>query len=328
MGKGPDMAKFHPHLDPVQNDACERCSPTRRREYTEDYLCQQAVGSDGLPVRCVGRWAIEKLTRLLKYFEMFTVAVRGKRPLNYLEICSGPGRCIMRESGEEINGTALAIVKEPVFAAVTQAIFVDYNTAVTDALQARLAALRVPTSKARVVAGNYKDVNSLEPIIRQLARLGALTLVCIDPTSCDVPFNTVSYLKQGLGRADFVINAAIGTDANRNLGQAFLDPKQAPLRRKYADFLNCPDFFNNDELRRAAMAGNAEPLRNAFAEAYERSLQHIGLEFVARCSVKHYYQLVFASAHELGLHLWREANLIEPDGQRMFGFCEEQERYG
>jgi len=97
-------------LNSVSNPACHKnCNSDKRASVTENEICGVAFSViDGLPLRCVGEWAYDKINLLLKYFGAFTVAMKGKWAggINYIEICSGPGRCIDRSRGREFDGTS------------------------------------------------------------------------------------------------------------------------------------------------------------------------------------------------------------------------------
>jgi hypothetical protein len=69
-----------------------------------------------IPVRCVGGWSYDKIYRLVKYFGIFASGMKNAwKGLNYVEICSGPGRCIIRDQRTEMDGTARSIITHPVF---------------------------------------------------------------------------------------------------------------------------------------------------------------------------------------------------------------------
>jgi hypothetical protein len=56
-------------LHEIENRACEKCTADDRKERTENHLCTMVNSvADGLPVRCVGEWAYEKIYRLVQYF--------------------------------------------------------------------------------------------------------------------------------------------------------------------------------------------------------------------------------------------------------------------
>src|SRR5260370_39477069 len=71
------------------------------------------TGSDGLTIRSSGIWAEEKLYYLEHYLDIFSVGMHKKwlGKLYYVDLFSGPGRCHIRETGEEIDGSPLIALK-------------------------------------------------------------------------------------------------------------------------------------------------------------------------------------------------------------------------
>jgi len=71
------------------------------------------LGSDGLQVRDSGIWAKEKLHYLEHYLNIFSVGMHKKWPgkLYYIDLFSGPGRCHIRETNEEIDGSPLIALR-------------------------------------------------------------------------------------------------------------------------------------------------------------------------------------------------------------------------
>ena len=97
-------------------DCKKKCNKEQRREMTENDLCIEVNSViDGLPIRCVGEWGMQKNYLLIQYLGIFTTGMKNKWKLNYFEICSGPGRCIDRKGGMEFDGTATSIVKHKAF---------------------------------------------------------------------------------------------------------------------------------------------------------------------------------------------------------------------
>ena len=109
------------------NSGCLSCDRMTRREFLENGVCKQTVSVlDQLPVRCVGGWSYDKIYRLVKYFGIFANGMKNAwKGLNYVEICSGPGRCITRDQRTEMDGTALSIITHPVFPNLRKAFFID-----------------------------------------------------------------------------------------------------------------------------------------------------------------------------------------------------------
>ena len=81
-------------LREIQHPKCPGKKCAERDSVDADGLCTQTRSErDGLPVRCVGEWAYDKMYRLVQHFGTFAGGMSKKWVgLNYVEICSGPGR--------------------------------------------------------------------------------------------------------------------------------------------------------------------------------------------------------------------------------------------
>jgi len=140
-------------LKKTENIACKgHCDKKARKEMTESDVCSHVQSVvDGGPIRCVGEWAEEKIERLVKYYEIFTKGMNEKwNSLNYYEVCSGPGRCVFRETKKEANGTALQIIESQGSKHIASALFFDFNETVISALNKRFEERQL-SSKARAI---------------------------------------------------------------------------------------------------------------------------------------------------------------------------------
>ena len=81
--------------------------------------------TDGLPIRESGPWIKRKYHYLERYIDIFTVGMSKKWPLTFVDLFAGPGRCLITETGEEVNGSALIALKY------------NFNNYIFDALQKR-----------------------------------------------------------------------------------------------------------------------------------------------------------------------------------------------
>ena len=306
-------------LEEVINPNCERkCNRERRYEITEDNLCSETRSViDGLPIRCVGEWAQEKIHYLVNYFNIFTISMKEKWGGNiyYIEICSGPGRCIDRKSGTEFNGTSLCIVQNHAFKFLKKAIFFDYNQHVVETLGRRLETRGITTARAYV--GDYYDPVQIRDHIMSEIQGNGLFLIFIDPTDCSVPFELIKCLKEGISNIDFIINFPVGSDFNRNIGNAIGSPKtHEKVIEKYRNFLGYDDFFRDQRLQKA---DNLQR-RNIFREYYINSFRRIGYKYFDSRKIRNYYDLMFASSHEKGIEFWEKINRTGFDGQRSIPF--------
>ena len=315
------MAK-HVKLDLHEraNPGCQKCPRPDRLENTELGLCDVTVSIlDGAPVRCVGQWAQRKIHFLTQYFGIFASGMKKKWDghIHYIELCSGPGRCIDRDSGTEMDGSPLAVLSHKAFPYLETATFLDFNPIVVQSLNERITKLG-NSAKASAMAADYNDAAGLVATLSPRAARG-LSLVFIDPTDCSLPFETVAAIAKALHGADFIINVATRTDATRNLKQAILNI-DSRARTKYCSFLGSDAFFQDARVIRAAQVGQDTDLRIWFREAYRDAFRRIGYNQFELESVQNYYDLLFASRHKTGLEFWKKAQQITPDDQRKLDF--------
>lgn len=313
------MKKSRMDFKETPNISCiKKCNKEKRKETTEDGLCNETTSIiDNLPVRCVGYWAMLKIFHLIQYFGIFTIGMKAmwEGKINYIEICSGPGRCIDRYSGDEFNGTPICIIEHEACKYLNRAIFIDYNRKVVETLNDRILQRNIKNAKA--IFGDYNDSTSIcEDIIKETNGQG-LNLIFIDPTDCSVPFVLLKNLKKSLKNVDFIVNFAIRTDVNRNIRNAILFPEtHQNVLNKYKSFLGSDAFFTNQSIIDIASMGNQTELRKLFREEYMNSLRNIGYKHFDFKQIENYYDLVFASSHPKGIEFWEKANAIGFDGQR------------
>ena len=94
-------------------------------------------GSDGLPARSSGFWALKKHHYLRRYCDITTRAVGKKFPggVVYLDVMAGPGRCVEEKTREEFDGSPFVALNHD-FSAYW---FVEEDPDLFAALEARLA---------------------------------------------------------------------------------------------------------------------------------------------------------------------------------------------
>lgn len=306
-------------LDYVQNPNCKKgCNKFARLEITENDLCIETNSIvDNLPIRCVGKWSIQKIYHLIQYFGIFANGMKNKwsGKLNYIEVCCGPGRCISREDGLEFDGTALSIIKHNAFQHINKALFFDINEIVIDTLNKRFGKIGVINAKAKF--GDYYQPQEICEAIDKEIKPGCLNLVFIDPTDCSVPFALIKMIKETLRKVDFIINLASGTDFNRNIINALLNQEKfSDTINKYSNFINNPSFFDNPDNIKLAKEKNNLDLRNNFRKSYIESLKLIGYQHFDYKNINRFYDILFASSDKMGISFWGKANRIKFDGQR------------
>lgn len=305
-------------LERVSNPKClKNCNQEHRKNISVEDLCTCTRSiTDTLPIRCVGEWAEEKIYLLSQYFGIFATGMKNKwSEINYIEICSGPGRCINRNAGIELNGTSLMIMKHPAFQYIHKALFFDYNTNVVNILNQRIDILK--NQKAKAYQGDYNKPNDLCNIITSNCSPYSLNLILIDPTDCSVPFELLIKLKSLFKHIDMIINVATGTDFNRNIPMAFKDSSRA---KKYSRFLGNDSFFTTKENINLYEQQKYDKLRTNFRNLYKNSMEKIGYTEFRIHQIKHYYDILFAASNPKAIEFWDKAQKIPFNGQLAFDF--------
>lgn len=312
--------RFNPARDAnsVANPNCLGCVNADVRKTDQEGLCTVVKSLyDGFPVRCVGNWANQKIYYLIEYFKLFAGGMKNKwSKLHYVEICSGPGRCILREDKKEQDGTALCVLNSELFQHISSAIFVDNSQVVVDTLNARIKSAG-KDAIAKAIVGDYNQPQSMVSSLRSLVA-NELTLCFIDPTDCSLPFLTIKEIKRAIPKCDFLISVFDGLDFHRNARMIINRGAYPSLRYKYCRFLGVDDFFDRPEVMAAAKKSN-DDLSTLFRACYSEQLKSIGLIYQGSKEVKNYYYLQFASENSRGLDFWEKASAIAYNGQMLLG---------
>jgi three-Cys-motif partner protein len=142
-------------------------------------------GLDGLPVRVAGVWTERKLYYVERYAAAFAKAMRRKwDKLAYIDLLAGPGRCLIRGTNREIDGSPLRAIKiSPGF---KRFYFSDREKENVDALRKR-----IPDERRSQVTCEVGDCNKL--VYRAMESLPPRTLAIafLDPEGMEVHFETL-----------------------------------------------------------------------------------------------------------------------------------------
>ena len=165
------------------------------------------VASDGLSALSVSDHVREKEFAIKRFIDIFNNGMqRHWSRRYYIDLFAGPGKCVIKGSGEEIEGS-------PILAAKSRVKFTDYFLADIDA--GSLEALR--TRIYGLGLGNqdlfkYYPGDADSAIYELLAELPdgqtSLGLAVIDPWGWDFSFDNMANLAAGR-RLDLVINFPI-----------------------------------------------------------------------------------------------------------------------
>jgi spore photoproduct lyase len=289
------------------------CSACDYKKNAPEGICKIKNASDGLPIRCVGLWARDKYFYLKRYFEIFTSAMKDKWKLYYIDLFAGCGKCRIRETGEEIDGSALVSlsVKYP----FKKYIMVELDSEAVNALKKRVE--KTPyKDQVKIIPGDCNE--KINEIIAEIPER-SLSLAVVDPTGLHIKFETLQKLTEDL-RIDLIITFPEGMDINRNLSK-FIKQSHSIL-----------DDYIGDEGWRQLFPKHIKEINQLTSSHIEKSLigyyrKNLGKlgygeiksgdEILIRSSQKNLplYYLLFASKHPLGHTFWNKISKISPTGQ-------------
>lgn len=265
--------------------------------------------SDGLPARYVGVQSKEKLHYHERYCSIFNRGMQYKWAHRiYVDLFSGPGRCVMDRTGEEIDGSPVIAAKTvPAF---TQLFLNDFDANAVKALRGRLERLNVNS-----VEYLAEDCNSAAVVIaRQLDAIRSpslLSLSFIDPTNWQIEFESVRLLSSGR-RMDLIILFHHGSM------KWAADYEPEALSRFFGDDPGSPEWHRR--YTRARRQGGHTS--HALLDHYRERLSGIGyVWFDDRVIVEAgnngtpLYHMLFASKHRRGEDFWGKSAVKKSDGQ-------------
>lgn len=266
-----------------------------------DGICPFKKASDGLLIRCVGAWSKAKHYYFKKYIDTFATAMRLKwqNQLYYIDLFTGPGKCLTREKEEEIDGSPLIALNAPY--PFARYFFVDLNETTLGVLSERCK--NYPYfNRVKFI---HDDCNiAIDEIIADIPQK-SLSLAFIDPAGLQFKFSTLKKLAQR--RVDLIITFPEGMAIRRNFKQ-FLKKVHSLL-----------DDMVGDREWRQFMTGKEiiKYYRDKLSSLGYREVK-LGEEIPIRSIEKNLplYCLLFASKHPLGHKFWQDISKIDHTGQR------------
>ena len=221
---------------------------------------------DGLPARVSGAWAEDKLDALSQYNRIVLGAVKDKwGSLCYVDLLAGGGKCVLKDSSREFDGSPLLAIKcnDPAF---TNIILVESDKRLSDALKTRTTA---SSDRVAIIEGDCNQATVISQIRRQVPK-GALSIVFVDNLGLDVTFSTISRIVAGRAM-DLIVTFQV-SDLKRNAGLALANETEASRWDR---------FFGTDDWRQVirefeAKRTTAPDLGTALADFYGKRLATLG----------------------------------------------------
>jgi three-Cys-motif partner protein len=270
---------------------------------------EPTIASDGLPARPTGQWVHAKKYYFSRYLDIMTrgVGPKWEGNLSYVDLFAGPGRSVVRGTGEEVEGSPVLSLQYE----FARYVFVDLRE-VLASLKSRLK----DHPKLPQISFVEGDCNAVIEDVKQQLPADHLTLAFIDPTGLQIEFRTIRHLVQNR-KMDLLMTIQFGMGIRMNLPQYI----KTEGRRLTA-------FLGNAGWREDVSSGG---LPRGVLSRYLRELKGIGYQTVREREIDIrndqnllLYFIVLASRHPLGGKFWREATQIEWTGQRRLNLAGEE----
>lgn len=281
----------------MHTQSCMNCNYEKK---APGGICSLKAGSDGFLVRCVGEWSKAKHYYLKRYIDTFITSMRKKwcGELYYIDLFAGPGKCIARDTEEEIDGSPLIALNAPYpFAGY---FFVELNEEVLNVLSERCRS-HPNYNRVKFYSG---DCNLVIDEIMNIIPRRSLSLAFIDPTGLHFKFPTLQKLAQR--KIDLIVTFPEGP-IKRNI-KKFMAEEHSPL----------DDVIGDTGWRR--LNTGREIIEYYRKKLTSLSYQEVklGEEVAIRSTDRNLplYFLLFASKHPLGHKFWQEISEIDHKGQR------------
>jgi three-Cys-motif partner protein len=270
-------------------------------------MTETMYGKDGLAIRDSGEWIKSKFHYLSRYLRTFTVSMRNKWNLYYVDLFAGPGKCKIRENQEELDGSPLIALLANDF---DKYYFFEADPECYEALEQRIK--KYAPEKTEKVQLIFRDCNTtIGEIVPPSNGLG---VAFIDPTGLSpLAFETIRRLSAGR-KIDLIINFNDGMGIRMNIHQ-YTKGKETALdvfmgsdrwRQRFEEKM-----MSFEDICRAIVNEYMENLRKLGYLAFDNEVVPV----TTQQNVLLYY-LLFASKHPRGNDLWRKIGLIGPNGQR------------
>lgn len=250
--------------------------------------------SDNLPVRPSGPWIDTKHKLLTYYANMFATGMKNKWASRvYLELFSGPGKCLIRDTQREDLGSPLKVIDHE----FTKFIFTEMSAPAAEALASRIE----PFANSKNTEIWCGDCAEAIKHIRIPER--SLTFAFIDPTGIGhAPFSLIETLRQKT-RCDLLINVQHGMGIKMNVHQYTPDAGEESALTQ---------FLGHDGWKKLPRH-NAKEFFIGVLDLYKEQLDKLGFGFTGREVLipnrqgSALYLLLFASGHPLGKKFWDES---------------------
>lgn len=264
---------------------------------------------DALPTDDVGAWVKDKHDRLRKYVDISRAARRkffeGSGGATYIDLYSGTGRAVVRETGETIDGSPLVAFKSASEGGVP---FSEVHIADADEEKCFAAAKRIANAGGRAATDVGPAEETAARIVGRLNKYG-LHFAFLDPFNLDdLPFSVIEAFSH-LKRIDMLIHVS-AQDLQRNL-DAYSMSMDGPLDHFAPGWRSAVDLSQSRSATRAA-----------YIAYWASKMEALGLPPARRAELvsgttknQRLYWLVFVSRSDFAKGLWDKIRNLSGQGE-------------
>jgi three-Cys-motif partner protein len=254
-----------------------------------------AIGDDGLLVEKVGPWAKDKLEIVGDYIQI-SGATRRKYRKNrpaFIDVFCGPGRSLVRSSGEYIDGSPVTAFKHGKHS-VKRFTSIEISDLEPELLAA--ATTRLEKLEAPVRATPGPAVEAIANIVLSLNRHG-LHFALLDPHNLGaLSFCIIEQLAK-LKHIDILVHVSV-SDLQRNA-----DLYSSEVQRQFDEF--APEWRKH-----VSLDANLQSVRASMIEYWSDLVERLGLprakhtELIRGTSNQRLYWLMLLSKHARAHEFW------------------------
>jgi three-Cys-motif partner protein len=253
--------------------------------------------------------------------------MRGKswRRRIFIDLFSGPGKCIVRDTNEYLFGSPLLALQTQY--PFTDYFFVDMDTKNIESLKRRSQASKVSLDHINFLIGDANQlVNEIAEAIANHDKryvqglLPCLNLAFLDPEGLELEWKTVETLAS-MKRMDLIIHYS-QNGLTRNLDRCYASQDETIIDRFFGD-RNWRDVYKKISEKKEIIG-----IHRALIDYYKMKLRDLGYvvindseeisrEPLIRNTKRNapLYRLIFASKHPLGNKIWNEVTKKDVYGQ-------------
>ncbi len=253
---------------------------------------------DGLIVRESGQWIVRKHFYLRRYLDIFSRGMKNRwQERTYIDLFAGPGRCVVRGTAEEFEGSPLIALQHD----FTRFIFVETDKQCLADLKRRCS----KSPKADRIEYWNEDCNE---VARKLRPKG-LSVAFIDPVGLDFNFEALKSLSS-YDPIDLLMTIPIGMDVKRNFARYCAARDTSPLGRFLGPTAHWPSIKEAEDV--------LPEFKRIMSTLGFGTVQHADIPVQNDKQALLYY-LVFASRHPRGLEFWKKISAQDEKGQMELG---------